>query len=111
MGGYSGSRLWQSRLVALAFPSSPPNNSAIMGFVPRDSLSSASSFLATSREIGSSTGVALAAAIYAGKIGPGTAVVSGAVAAAAVTAVGEGITVVCAVSAIGILVIALRGRG
>jgi EmrB/QacA subfamily drug resistance transporter len=89
----------------------PANNSAIMGSVPQDSLSSASGFLAASRAIGTSVGVALAAAIYSGNIGPRAAIVSGEVSPLVVSAVGEGITLVCAVSAIGILAIALRGRG
>lgn len=89
----------------------PANNSAIMGFVPQDSLSSASGFLASSRSIGTSVGVALAAAVYADRIGPGVAKVSGVASAAAVSAVGDALIVVCAVSAIGILAIALRGRG
>ena len=82
----------------------PANNSAIMGFVPRDSLSSASGFLATSRSMGNSMGTALAASVYA------HALTSGGL-AETVNAVNQGITVVIAVSAIGIVAIILRGRG
>ena len=81
----------------------PANNSAIMGFVPRDSLSSASGFLATSRMIGNSIGMALAAAIYSHVLGSGGS-------EGAVNAVSQGITVVATVSAIGLVAIILRGR-
>lgn len=108
--------VWQ-QMVAIAIGGAglsiflPANNSAIMGFVPRDSLSIASGFLATSRAIGSSIGVALAAAIYARNVGPGATQLSGAVSGAVVTAVGDGIIVVCVVSAVGVLAIWVRGRG
>jgi len=82
----------------------PANNSAIMGFVPRDSLSSASGFLATSRAMGNSMGMALAASVYAHTLTPGGL-------GAAVDAVSQGITVVIAVSAVGLVAIILRGRG
>ena len=79
----------------------PANNSAIMGFVPRDSLSSASGFLATSRSIGNSMGMALAAAVYSSSF----------TSDGAVHAVSQGIMVVVAVSGIGLVAIVLRGRG
>ena len=79
----------------------PANNSAIMGFVPRDSLSSASGFLATSRSIGNSMGMALAAAVYSSSF----------TSDGAVHAVSQGIMVVVAVSGIGLGAIVLRGRG
>ena len=82
----------------------PANNSAIMGFVPQDSLSSASGFLATSRMIGNSMGMALAAAVYSRALS--TTGLEG-----AIDAVGQGITVVATVSAIGLVAIILRGRG
>ena len=82
----------------------PANNSAIMGFVPQDSLSSASGFLATSRMIGNSMGMALAAAMYSRALG--TTGLEG-----AIDAVGQGIIVVATVSSIGLVAIILRGRG
>ena len=82
----------------------PANNSAIMGFVPRDSLSSASGFLATSRAMGNSTGMALAASVYAHTLTSGGLEET-------VNAVSQGITVVITVSAIGLVAIILRGRG
>tara|TARA_B100000809_G_scaffold202517_1_gene203306 strand:- start:73 stop:612 length:540 start_codon:yes stop_codon:yes gene_type:complete len=82
----------------------PANNSAIMGFVPQESLSSASGFLATSRIIGNSIGVALAAAVYSRALG--TTGLEG-----AIDAVGQGIIVVATVSSIGLVAIILRGRG
>ena len=82
----------------------PANNSAIMGFVPRDSLSSASGFLATSRSIGNSMGMALAAAVYSHSFTSDGL-------EQAVHAVGQGITVVVIVSGIGLVAILLRGRG
>ena len=82
----------------------PANNSAIMGFVPRDSLSSASGFLATSRAIGNSTGMALAASVYAHTLTSGGLEQT-------VNAVSQGIMVVITVSAIGLIAIILRGRG
>ena len=89
----------------------PANNSAIMGFVPQDSLSSASGFLATSRALGNSMGMALAAAVYTGVVGSGGGVGVGIASRNAVDAVGQGITVVVIVSAVGLVAIALRGRG
>ena len=89
----------------------PANNSAIMGSVPRDSLSIASGFLATSRSIGNSMGMALAAAIYASTLGSGRVVEAVTAPIEAVNAVGQGITVVALVSAIGLVAIVLRGRG
>lgn len=89
----------------------PANNSAIMGFVPRDYLSSASGFLATSRAIGTSVGVALAAAVYASTLGPSGSQGEAISSATVFTAFGDGITVVSLVSAVGILAILLRGRG
>ena len=88
----------------------PANNRAIMGFVPRNYLSSASGFLATSRAIGTSVGMALAAAVYANTLGLNGAQGEGIAAKAVFTAFGEGITVVSIVSAVGILAIYLRGR-
>lgn len=88
----------------------PANNSAIMGFVPRNYLSSASGFLATSRAIGSSIGVALAAAIYVSRLGPDGALAQGAASIAVFSAAIDGITVVGIVSTVGILAIYLRGR-
>ncbi len=82
----------------------PANNSAIMGFVPRDSLSSASGFLATSRAMGNSMGMALAASVYAHTLTTGGLEDT-------VNAVSQGITVVITVSAIGLVAIILRGRG
>ena len=89
----------------------PANNSAIMGFVPRDSLSIASGFLATSRSMGSSIGMALAAAIYASTLGSGKVSEAINTPIEAVYAVNQGITVVAIVSAIGLVAIILRGRG
>ena len=89
----------------------PANNSAIMGFVPRDSLSIASGFLATSRSMGSSIGMALAAAIYASTLGSGKVSEVITTPIEAVYAVNQGITVVAIVSAIGLVAIILRGRG
>lgn len=43
-----------------------PNNSAIMGAAPRDRQGIAAGFLATARNVGMVTGVALAAALFAG---------------------------------------------
>lgn len=88
----------------------PANNSAIMGFVPLDSLSSASGFLGTSRAIGISAGVALAAAVYVGIIGPVGTVTNGVASSEVVSAVREGLKVLCIVSAFGLFVIGLRGR-
>ena len=89
----------------------PANNSAIMGSVPRDSLSIASGFLATSRSIGNSTGMALAAAIYASTLGSDIALKAVNAPIGALNAVNQGITVVAIVSAIGLVAIVLRGRG
>lgn len=89
----------------------PANNSAIMGFVPQDSLSSASGFLSTSRSIGNSMGMALGSAVYAGIIGSGGVREVGLASKEAVDAVGQGIMVVAIVSAFGLVAIALRGRG
>ena len=89
----------------------PANNSAIMGSVPRDSLSIASGFLATSRSIGNSVGMALAAAIYASTLGSDIALKAINAPIEALNAVNQGITVVAIVSAIGLVAIVLRGRG
>ncbi len=89
----------------------PANNSAIMGFVPRDSLSSASGFLATSRSIGNSTGMALSAAIYTGLMGSRPGLSSGFSSQNAVGAVGEALTIVLALSSMALVAIVLRGRG
>ena len=89
----------------------PANNSAIMGSVPRDSLSIASGFLATSRSIGNSVGMALAAAIYASTLGSDIALKAVNAPIEALNAVNQGITVVAIVSAIGLVAIVLRGRG
>lgn len=88
----------------------PANNSAIMGFVPRNYLSSASGFLATSRAIGSSIGLALAAAIYVSTLGPDGALGQGVASIAVFAAAMDGLTVVGIVSIVGILAIYLRGR-
>ena len=89
----------------------PANNSAIMGFVPRNSLSIASGFLATSRSMGTSIGMALAAAIYSSTLGSGRPMDAITAPIEAVNAVHQGITVVVLVSAIGLMAIILRGRG
>jgi len=89
----------------------PANNSAIMGSVPRDSLSIASGFLATSRSIGNSMGMALAAAIYASTLGSDIVLEAINTPIEALNAVNQGITVVAIVSAIGLVAIGLRGRG
>jgi EmrB/QacA subfamily drug resistance transporter len=89
----------------------PANNSAIMGSVPRDSLSIASGFLATSRSIGNSTGMALAAAIYASTLGSDISLKAINTPIEALNAVNQGITVVAIVSAVGLVAIVLRGRG
>ena len=89
----------------------PANNSAIMGFVPRNSLSIASGFLATSRSMGTSIGMALAAAIYSSTLGSGRPMDAITAPIEAVTAVHQGITVVVLVSAMGLMAIILRGRG
>ena len=44
-----------------------PNNSSIMGSVPRDKLSTGSAMIGTVRQIGMSIGVAIAGAIFAGR--------------------------------------------
>ena len=102
----TGTPIWQYLVVITIGGSGlsiflPANNSAIMGFVPRDSLSSASGFLATSRSIGNSMGMALAAAVYSSSF----------TSDGAVHAVSQGIMVVVAVSGIGLVAIVLRGRG
>ena len=89
----------------------PANNSAIMGFVPQDSLSSASGFLATSRSMGNAMGMALAAAVYSRALGSGGLGEVITASTEAVNAVSQGITVVTTVSAIGLVAIILRGRG
>ena len=89
----------------------PANNSAIMGFVPQDSLSSASGFLATSRSMGNAMGMALAAAVYSRALGSGGLGEVITASTEAVNAVSQGITVVATVSAIGLVAIILRGRG
>ena len=89
----------------------PANNSAIMGFVPQDSLSSASGFLATSRSMGNALGMALAAAVYSRALGSGGLGEVITASTEAVNAVSQGITVVTTVSAIGLVAIILRGRG
>ena len=89
----------------------PANNSAIMGFVPRNSLSIASGFLATSRSMGTSIGMALAAAIYSSTLGSGRPMDAITAPIEAVNAVHQGITVVVLVSAMGLMSIILRGRG
>ena len=82
-----------------------------MGFVPRNSLSIASGFLATSRSMGTSIGMALAAAIYSSTLGSGRPMDAITAPIEAVNAVHQGITVVVLVSAIGLMAIILRGRG
>jgi EmrB/QacA subfamily drug resistance transporter len=55
------------RLVVLGFGTgmfSSPNNSAIMGSVPRDKLSTGSAMIASMRQIGISCGTAITGAIY-----------------------------------------------
>jgi len=89
----------------------PANNSAIMGFVPQDSLSSASGFLATSRSMGNAMGMALAAAVYSRALGSGGLGEVITASTEAVNAVSQGITVVTTVSGIGLVAIILRGRG
>ena len=89
----------------------PANNSAIMGFVPQDSLSSASGFLATSRSMGNAMGMALAAAVYSRALGSGGLGEVITASTEAVNAVSQGLTVVATVSAIGLVAIILRGRG
>ena len=88
----------------------PANNSAIMGFVPRDYLSSASGFLATSRAIGTSVGVALAAAVYASTLASSGDRGDGLATMEVFAAFGDAITVISIVSAAGMLAIFLRGR-
>lgn len=45
----------------------PPNNSCVMGSVPRDMLGAAAAVLTTARQIGSSSGVAVASALFAAR--------------------------------------------
>jgi EmrB/QacA subfamily drug resistance transporter len=47
-----------------------PNNSAVMGTLPRDRLGSGSGMLATSRNLGMVLGVALAGTLFASRAGP-----------------------------------------
>jgi len=66
----SGHLTIAARLVVLGIGIglfSSPNNSAIMGSVPRDKLSTGSAMLATVRQIGMSTGVAIAGTIFASR--------------------------------------------
>lgn len=88
----------------------PANNSAIMGSVPANYLSSASGFLATSRNFGLAIGTALAAAVYASSLELESTKVAELTSKAAITASADGLTLVGIVSAVGILAICLRGR-
>ena len=45
----------------------PPNNSAIIGSVPRDKLATASSIVMTTRQIGLSSGIAVAGALFSSR--------------------------------------------
>jgi MFS family permease len=88
----------------------PPNNSAIMGYVPQSRLSSASGVLATSRSIGVSIGTALAAAAYASSLGGAGLPLPGIASPAVIAAFRDGMLVVTLTSALGILAILWRGR-
>lgn len=95
----------------------PANNSAIMGSVPRQYLSSASGFLGISRTLGASTGAALSGALFATWTASHAASLAGQgsmgaeqASRVAVAAFSDTITVIAAVSALGIVAIYLRGR-
>jgi EmrB/QacA subfamily drug resistance transporter len=49
----------------------PPNNSAVMGSLPRDRLGSGGGMLSTARNLGMVSGIALAGAIFRARGGPG----------------------------------------
>ena len=49
----------------------PPNNSAVMGSLPRDRLGAGSGLLATARNVGMASGIALAGAVFRGRAGAG----------------------------------------
>jgi hypothetical protein len=51
----------------------PPNNTAVMGALPRDRLGAGGGILATSRNAGMATGVAAAGAIFRARAGAGLA--------------------------------------
>ena len=88
----------------------PANNIAIMGYVPREYLSSASGFLGTSRVIGTAIGTALGAAVYTRALGWPVMTGLGGASSSVVGAFGEAITIVALVSGIGLLTILWRGR-
>ncbi len=50
----------------------PPNNSAVMGSLPRDRLGAGSGLLATARNLGMASGIALAGAVFGARAGAGT---------------------------------------
>ena len=107
--------LWQIVLAITASGAGlsiaiPANNIAIMGYVPREYLSSASGFLGTSRVIGTAIGTALGAAVYTRALGWPVVTSLGGSSPSVVGAFGEAITIVALTSGVGLLTILWRGR-
>ncbi len=88
----------------------PANNIAIMGYVPREYLSSAAGFLATSRVIGTAIGTALGAAVYTRSLGWPILTAPGGASPSVVAAFGDAIIIVSLASFVGLLTILWRGR-
>jgi predicted MFS family arabinose efflux permease len=93
----------------------PPNNSAIMGSVPKDTLGSASALLSTARQIGSSSGIAIAGALFStrqvhhlGRLAAEGAVAS-AERVAAVASFSDTLLVGVGIGVLGLLTSSLRG--
>ena len=88
----------------------PANNIAMMGYVPREYLSSAAGFLATSRVVGTAIGTALGAAIYTRALGWPVLTAPGGASPSVVSAFGDAIIIVALASSVGLVTILWRGR-
>jgi len=91
-----------------------PNNSAILGSVPRSQLGLASSTIATMRNMGMSIGVAIAAAVFASRLGffaaqEGTSV-DAASASSQISAFHDAVIVGALISSIGVVTSLVRGQ-